>query len=32
MFEEEEKLEEVSEVREVWVSLLRQLPPQPGPG
>ena len=27
-----EELEEVSGEREVWVSLLRQLPPQPGPG
>ena len=27
-----EELEEVSGVREVWVSLLRQLPPRPGPG
>ena len=27
-----EELGEVSVVREVWVSLLRQLPPRPGPG
>ena len=27
-----EELEEVSREREVWVSLLRQLPPRPGPG
>ena len=27
-----EELEEVSVEREVWVSLLKQLPPRPGPG
>ncbi|KAI3360205.1 hypothetical protein L3Q82_014514 [Scortum barcoo] len=27
-----EELEEVSGVREVWASLLRLLPPRPGPG
>ena len=27
-----EELEEVSGEREVWASLLRQLPPRPGPG
>ena len=27
-----EELGEVSGVREVWVSLLRQMPPRPGPG